>query len=229
MSKKWKKSGRAKPAEYSPGPTAAPTKGDLNMSNGMGNQEQVPVKLTPAQANDTLLKLIGRYDFYNGSVNAKAALLVAFNTFVAGGVVLKWKDIQDAFGSQKIAFAFVGLSLFVALVASLVSLWFTFKSVNPFLGSPSIPKNYHSLIFFGDVKKFAVEQYHEEVVKVTDDELRRDLAYQAHALADGLSGKFAALKWAVRSILFAQLPALGLLAVVYVIALLTDILPKITK
>ena len=53
------------------------------------------MQLTSAQVNDTWMKLIGRYDFYNGSVNTKAALLVAFNTFVAGGIVLKWKDILD--------------------------------------------------------------------------------------------------------------------------------------
>lgn len=199
------------------------------MPNGQENQVATAVKLTPAQANDTWLKLIGRYDFYNGTVNTKAAMFVAFNTFVAGGIVLKWKDIQDAFGGQKVAFVFVGLFLLVALAASLVSLWFTFKSVNPFLGSPNIPKNYHSLFFFGDVQKFTVENYHDEVAKMTDEELCRDLSYQAHSLAEGLCGKFAALKAATSWILFVQIPALALLGVTFLIARLVDMIPRIAS
>ena len=199
------------------------------MSNGTQTQAAGPLKLTAAQANDTWLKLIGRYDFYNGSVNTKAAMYVAFNVFVAGGIVLKWKDIQEAFGEQKVAFFFVGVFLLVALAASLVSLWYTFRSVNPFLGSPSIPKNYHSLLFFGAVKQFSIEDYHTEVSKLTDEELRRDLAYQAHALAEGLCGKFAALKTATWWILLVQIPAMALLAVTFLVAWLATALPKIAN
>jgi hypothetical protein len=199
------------------------------MANGQQEPAAAAAKLTPTQANDTWLKLIGRYDFYNGSVNTKAALLVAFDTFVAGGIVLKWKDIAEAFGNQKVAFFFVALFLIVALAASLVSLWFTFKSVNPFLGSPNLPKNYHSLLFFGDVKKFALEDYHKEVVKVTDEELGRDLAYQAHALADGLCGKFAALRTAVWWILFVLIPALAALAATFLVAMLVEFVPRIAN
>ncbi len=109
------------------------------MSNGPDERAAAPARLTAAQANDAWMKLIGRYDFYNGSVNTKAALLVAFNTFVGGGIVLKWKDIHDAFGTEKVAFILASLFLLV-LAASLVSLWFTFRSVNPFFGSPRHPQ-----------------------------------------------------------------------------------------
>ena len=136
------------------------------MSNGPDERAAAPARLTAAQANDAWMKLIGRYDFYNGSVNTKAALLVAFNTFVGGGIVLKWKDIHDAFGTEKVAFILASLFLLVALAASLVSLWFTFRSVNPFLGPPVIPNDYHSLLFFGDVRKFSAENYHEQLAKL---------------------------------------------------------------
>jgi hypothetical protein len=199
---------------------------------GWGVQNQQPpggTKLTATQANDTWMKVLGRYDFYNGSVNTKAALLVAFDTFVAGGIVLKWKDIQDAFGAQKIAVVFVAVFLLVALTASLASLCHTFRSVNPFLGSPTIPKNYHSLLFFSAVNEFTAEGYHAEVAKITDEELLRDLAYQAHALAGGLCGKFAALKKAIWWILFVQIPALAALGLTFLIALLVEILPRIVR
>jgi hypothetical protein len=238
MSKKWKKAARTKPpAGYAGSQNKGLAKGDGYMSNetqslatgAAANQAAGPQKLTAAQANDTWLKLIGRYDFYNGSVNTKAAMYVAFNVFVAGGIVLKWKDIQDALAGQKVAFFIVGVFLLVALAASLVSLWYTFRSVNPFLGSPSIPKNYHSLLFFGAVKEFNIEDYHTEVAKLTDEELRRDLAYQAHALAEGLWRKFAALKTATGWILFAQIPALALTATTFLIAWLVDALPKLAN
>ena len=133
------------------------------MSNGPDERAAAPARLTAAQANDAWMKLIGRYDFYNGSVNTKAALLVAFNTFVGGGIVLKWKDIHDAFGTEKVAFILQAYSCWWRSPPVSVSLWFTFRSVNPFLRTPVIPNDYHSLLFFGDVRKFSAENYHEQL------------------------------------------------------------------
>ena len=46
---------------------------------------------------DFLWKVIGRIDSYMISTHNKAALLLAFNTFVIGGIILKWSDITDMF------------------------------------------------------------------------------------------------------------------------------------
>src|SRR5207245_2524372 len=96
------------------------------------------------------------------------------------------------------------------VAVSLLSLAFTFWSINPFLKSPTRPGNYHSNIFFGDVAAHEKpEGYLAAAEKWDEAALEKDLAFQAHALATGLKDKFRFLKLAVRCILFAQLPALG--------------------
>lgn len=135
--------------------------------------------LTAAQATEACWKIISRYDFYYGSVNTKAAVLIAFNTFVAGSLVLKWQDIQKLFeGSHKAFFLLACVALLFSVAASLMSLWHTFQSVNPFLHSPSDLKKYHSLIFFNDVVKFNKEDYFAELQKLKDVDLNRDIVFQ---------------------------------------------------
>src|SRR5204862_7544080 len=98
MSKKWRKAARPKAAP-TPGAAAAPAQEQgHNPMPDNPNPPAGPQPLTYAQKNEAWWKLIGRYDFYFGSVNTKAALLVAFNTFVAGAIVLKWDDIRKTFG-----------------------------------------------------------------------------------------------------------------------------------
>lgn len=187
-------------------------------------------KLTCAQKNEAWWKVIGRYDFYFGSVNTKATMLVAFNTFVAGGIVLKWEDISKAFGGHRIEFFLAGLGLFVAVAASLVSLGFTFWAVSPFLGSPSRPNDFHSLLFFGDVAKFDTpEKYLENVNELDEESLCKDLAYQAHALAGGLTGKFVYLNKAIWWIIFVQLPALAALVLILLSTLAYEALAKASQ
>src|SRR5687768_6211987 len=131
----------------------------------MGNRKTTPPKATqtePAQAPgedssedprlDALWKVVGRFDTYMGSTNTKAALLIAFNTFVPGSVALKWQDIERAFGTDhRSAFVLASVFLVVALAASVVSLVFTFWAISPFLKSPKRPEKYHSDLFFCDV------------------------------------------------------------------------------
>ena len=181
-----------------------------------------PRPLTYAQSNEVLWKVIGRYDTYIGSTNTKAAFLIAFDTFVAGGIVLKWQDIKSAVGdSHPQSFAVVAALLHVAIGAALASLWYTFKAINPFLASPKRPNEYHSNVYFGDAAEHAApDKYLEAVAKWDEAGLQKDLAFQAHTLAQGLTGKFAALKNAIWAVLFVQLPALAgaVLIVLWVIA-----------
>jgi hypothetical protein len=176
--------------------TRMPEPAITNVTPTGGQQPSPPSPLTTSPVNDAWFKVIARYDFYYGSVNTKAALLIAFDTFVVGGVALKWADLQPAFNTRKELFIVECCLMLLLVAASLVSLAFTFWAINPFLSSPRMPNEYHSLIFFGDVKEFSLEKYYEEVQKLSDADLRRDLAYQAHTLAGGLSKKFANLWWA---------------------------------
>jgi hypothetical protein len=200
------------------------------MSNDVTTPSQEPTRLTSAQANDAWLKIIGRYDFYYGSVNSKAALLIAFNTFVAGSIALKWADIEQAFVGHREEFIVECVLLFALVATSLVSLFFTFRAINPFLGSPCIPNDYHSLIFFADVKKFPTpDEYHKQVQQINDADMLRDLAFQAHSLAVGLADKFAHLKTGVGWILYGQLPTLLLMVAVLLWTLGRAALAKVAQ
>lgn len=187
-----------------------------------------PLPLTPTQAIDALWKVIGRYDTYIGSTNTKAAMLIAFNTFVPGSIALKWKDIQDAFGSgHKEAFILASIFLLIALVASVVSLVFTFWAISPFLKSPEPPGGYVSDVFFGSVGRHEnPEAYLARVESWSDSAFRKDLAIQAHTLAQGLSAKFYRLKVAISAVMFAQLPMFGAMILTYLCVVLSDVIRK---
>lgn len=154
-----------------------------------------------------LWKVIGRYDTYYSSINAKASALIAFNVFVVTSIALKWSDFANWF-SQPWARVVAGAMLFVAVGAAFVSLIATWTIVSPFLGSPKEPSKYHSRVFFEHVAEHGDPAvYFANIQALTADAAAEDLALQAHALAKGLKKKFAGLKVAVGAIIFVQLPA----------------------
>jgi len=166
---------------------------------------------------DFLWKVIGRYDYYIGSVNSKAAFLIAFNVFVITGIVLKWSDILQLCGT-KFPFATLVTSILLAVtaLASLASLFLTFQAVNPFLKSPKDPRVYHSAVFFGHVAEHDdPEKYLSHVKELDEEKAVKDLAYQAHVLAKGTVGKFGWIKWAMGAILI-EIPIFALLVVIIV-------------
>lgn len=188
-------------------------------------------ELTPTQRCEALWKVIARYDMYIGSTNTKAAFLIAFNTFVVGGVVLKWQDIRSAVGeTSPPSFPLVAVLLLVAVGAALASLYLTFQAINPFLSSPKRPNEYHSNVFFGDVSEHGdPEKYAQAVGRWDDAALQKDLAFQAHTLAGSLSAKFVAIKNAIRAVVYVQLPALALTTIVVLWAVVAGLLHSAGK
>lgn len=174
---------------------------------------------------DFLWKVISRFDNYISTTNTKATVIVAFNTFIFSAIVLKWNDLLTPFGYHRIAAFITSTLLLIAASAALVSLAAVFAVINPFLKSPKNPTKYHSKIFFGHVAEFEKpDDYHQCVRKNSDDELIEDLCMQAHILARGLDDKFKRMKMAVGTILFVQLPSLGLMILVKIITAVLDIL-----
>ncbi len=107
------------------------------------------------------------------------------------------------------AILLVGVTL-----ASLVSLFFTFKAVSPFLKSPKDPLDYHSAVFFGHVTEHDdPAKYLAQVKDLDEEKAIKDLAYQARELARGAAGKFRSIKLAIGAILFAEIPMFALLVV----------------
>jgi Family of unknown function (DUF5706) len=210
MSKKWRK---GKPLNNQP---------DRNVN--LPGERLITAAGQPGglDRRDFLWKVIGRYDFYMGSVNAKAAFLIAFNAFVITGIVLKWSDILQLYGT-KYPFANLVASILLAAVAlaSLVSLFFTFQAVNPFLKSPKDPRSYHSAVYFGHVAEYNdPEKYLSHVNELDAEKVVKDLAYQAHTLAKGTAGKFGWINWAIGAILYAEIPIFSLRVVIVVCVLI---------
>lgn len=173
---------------------------------------------------DFLWKVLGRYDFYIGSTNTKAALLIAYNTFVVSGIILKWKDISPCFASHpKLAVATAAL-LFLLAIFSLASLIFTFRTINPYTKTCRQPGKYHSKIFFSDVSQFeSADSYLDSVKTSAPESLFEDLAKQTYIVARGVDLKFAELKKAIGAILFFQIPTLVAVLLVHLITKILDI------
>jgi hypothetical protein len=166
-------------------------------------------------------KVIGRYDTYITSIVTKAALLGTFDTFVLGAVVLKWKEIVDAFVGHPHLMQISGFFIVAGAVCTLISLYFLLRAVYPFLYSEEKPGEYHSQIFFMHVAKHqSGDAYCGQVMK-TDEETRiTDLCLQAHALALGLSKKQNVMQKAVLATLIALGAICGFLACVFVRAVI---------
>ncbi len=158
---------------------------------------------------ETLWNIIGRFDGLTESTNSKAALIIAFNTFVLGGILLEWKDILPSFTDQRCWAIVCGLFLLAAALASVVSLRFTVKAIKPFTKTHTEVK---SVIFFKDISDLKPAEYHDKITKISPDDLEKDLAFQAHILSTALNEKFQHLKTATCYIQKFQLPALGIFA-----------------
>lgn len=186
----------------------------------MAENEKVP----ETKSIDFLWKVLGRYDFYIGSTNTKAALLIAYNTFVVSGIILKWRDISPCFASHpKLAITGAAL-LFLLAIFSLASLVFTFRTINPYTKTCRQPGKYHSKIFFSDVAQYeSADNYHDSIKMSSSEILFEDLAKQTYVVARGVDSKFAELKKAIGAILFFQLPTLVAVLLVHLITKLMDI------
>lgn len=176
---------------------------------------------------DFLWKVIQRYDSYINATNTKAGMIAAFNTFVFGTIVIKWKDLLPLYGNHLNAALLAGALLAIAALAALVSLWYAFSVINPFLKSPKKPTQYHSAIFFSHVAEHAQpEQYLSCMDEISHHAIYEDLAFQTHALACGLDVKFKKLRISVGAVIFALVPALSLMVAVKLFTLMADILSK---
>ena len=172
---------------------------------------------------DALWNVTRRFDDFMGATNAKAALTIAFNTFVVSGIALKWKDILPSSMAHPCLASIGGVFLAAAAAASILSLIFTFISVNPFQQSHEISSDYHSDIFFKHIAAHKKpELYLDKVKDMAADTLIKDLAFQIHILSKGVSKKFDYLKYATMTIICAQLPAIFLVVVIKLIAFLAD-------
>lgn len=147
-----------------------------------------------------LLDIIKRYDTYIVSTNAKASLIIAFNSLVLGTALLKFVDIIGFYSTPNLK-AFVGFILLVITASTLLSLFFVFKVVYPFFGNTSDNKlQKSSLLYFGTVSNMSADEYMAEISKVSLDQIIEDLSAQATILAGGLQGKMLKMRHSINAI-----------------------------
>ena len=142
--------------------------------------------------------IIQRYDNYISGANTKGNFLIAFNTFLTGGLIANYSRIKELviLSSGK---TLIDILICILLILCVLTIILVIKAVYPFLksGNSSI-ENYHSHIFFNSVAEFHNDKtYYESLTGLSDEEFNRDLAHQAFQLAKGLKNKYRFLEWAM--------------------------------
>jgi hypothetical protein len=148
--------------------------------------------------NENIKFIIQRYDNYISGANTKGNFLIAFNTFLTGGIITSYSKIKElvilSFGKT-----FIDILICVLFILCVMAIILVIKAVYPFLksGNSSIEK-YHSHIFFNSVAEFHTDKtYYESLTELSDEDFNRDLANQAFKLAKGLKNKYRFLEWAM--------------------------------
>lgn len=161
---------------------------------------------------------IKRIDFYINTTNTKATIIIAFNTFLTGSLILKYKDILDLFDKESHKLIMVsGIVLSLSCICSFISLIFIFKVVTPFLGSFKNEKSYLSKLFFSDIaKNVTAQDYINELKKSNNSSIIDDLGIQAYSLAKGTESKFENIKYSVIAIFF----ELGFLILIFILKII---------
>ncbi|MEI6091956.1 MAG: Pycsar system effector family protein [bacterium] len=142
--------------------------------------------------------IIQRYDNYITGANTKGNFLIAFNTFLTGGILTGYSKIKElvVLSSGK---TLVDVLICILFSLCIMAIVLVIKAVYPFLksGNSSIEK-YHSHIFFNSVAEFHSDKtYYESLTGLSEEEFNRDLANQAFQLAKGLKNKYLFLEWAM--------------------------------
>jgi hypothetical protein len=157
-----------------------------------------------AASEDHLKLIIQRFDTYIVNANTKGAFLLAFNTFLCGGLLSNYQTLKTIV--RPCLEIYMQIALLIIFVMGIVSLIIVLLAVYPFLSSGNSSKDkYHSLIYFGSVSEFNnAEEYADKLQEQEKLDSYKDLAHQIYQLAKGLKKKYLYLEWATISI-FIQL------------------------
>lgn len=172
------------------------------MSDMIDNKGGVPENMDADFKLVFIIDVIKRYDNYIISTNAKASLIIAFNSLILGIVLLKFGDIISFYNFSGIRVV-VGLLLALISASSLLSLFFVFSVVYPYFGSKTDDENQqNSLVYFGSVSKINGQEYLNRLEIGSVEELIKDLTEQATILARGLNSKMLKMRYSIKAITF---------------------------
>jgi hypothetical protein len=175
--------------------------------------------MDPSKKIEILWKIISRYDHYYNATNTKATIVLAFNSIIISGLLVKIPDILQTFEIKCWIYYYAVVLIVVLALSSIISLVLSFLIINPFLSSPSKKAKHNSLIFFNHVANFEnCEDYENEIKAISEERIISDLSYQVHTLAIGLRAKFNKFNWVVRVVSLFMVPSLALLFILSIVA-----------
>ncbi len=149
-----------------------------------------------------LFDVIRRYDTYILSTNAKASLIIAFNSLILGTILMRFGEIITFYSCLE-SKLLVGFLLILITISSLVSLFYVFEVVYPYLDDITDKTNKNnSLIYFGSVSKMSSSEYLDQIEKSSQQDIINDLAGQAVILSKGLNKKMTQMRKSIGWISF---------------------------
>src|SRR3972149_10583093 len=119
-----------------------------NTTEPVTKENTHPRSLDDTEKTEILFKSIGRYDFYINTTNTKASLILAINGLLVGTTLIR---VEALLGSDT-PLGYIhdaGVYLFATFgILTILSLYFTFKSVIPFFSSGELSSSSYPSIFF---------------------------------------------------------------------------------
>ncbi len=154
------------------------------------------------EKQDHLKFCIERFDHYYDSINNKSALFLAVNTFIVGGLIAIYPNIQSTFDCGHWINSIFTIIVLAGLASTLLTL---------FAGIPFLAKSSNSMLYFGSIATTPLNKFKTSVSELTPETLQEDYLTQIHQLSTGLLKKFQKLKWAGYLIFFEFVLAIPLI------------------
>ena len=166
-----------------------------NTTEPVTKENTHPRSLDDTEKTEILFKSIGRYDFYINTTNTKASLILAINGLLVGTTLIR---VEALLGSDT-PLGYIhdaGVYLFATFgILTILSLYFTFKSVIPFFSSGELSSSsYPSIFFFRSVASLSLDEFSMRIKNLGEKECFDDVINQAHELATGLDSKMKNLR-----------------------------------
>lgn len=157
---------------------------------------------------ERLVYSINRFDHYFESVNNKAAVYLAMNTFLLGGIITGYISVQEHVCQLR---TFFNVLLTIEMLLGITGLLIiTVASI------PYFSKDSDSLYYFGGIGSMDKEKFFECSKNISKKAEVQDLRNQVHTLSKGLNMKFVRLKisgW----LIFSQFVLLAFIIIILII------------
>lgn len=168
----------------------------------------------PEENQKLLIEIIKRFDSYVNACNTKVAVILSYCMACIGGLGFKLVDISDK-RAHDVGWWIILVICFVSCVVTLWSARFAYQALAPQVPSGRGSHEPPSVIFFGDVATHpgGRDGYVESINSLTEESVVRDLASQAHTLAQIARSKFALIEKATKCLVQIQIPMFALILV----------------